>query len=100
MNDLTATGAGISRSIAAILSRLAYDDLPPDVHARIVKLFTLDTLGVIGGAAQTPGMADLLGALTAWESDGKATLLLEGRRVNPASAALANGGRRTQPRLR
>ncbi|CAA0100957.1 Uncharacterised protein [Starkeya nomas] len=90
MNDLTATGAGIGRSIAATLSRLTYDDLPPDV-ARIVKLFTLDTLGVIGGAAKAPGMADLLAALTAWEGDGKATLLLDGRRVNPASAALANG---------
>ncbi|HEY9212318.1 MAG TPA: MmgE/PrpD family protein [Ancylobacter sp.] len=90
MNDMTAAEAGIGRSIASILAGMSYEKLPPDV-VRIVKLFTLDTLGVIGGAARAPGMAELLAALTAWESDGKATLLLNGGRANPASAALANG---------
>lgn len=90
MNDMTAAGTSLGRSIATTLAGLSYEDLPPDV-VRIVKLFTLDTLGVIGGAARAPGMAELTAALTAWEEDGKATLLLSGRRANPATAALANG---------
>lgn len=80
----------IGRDLAAPLAALTYEDLPPDV-VRTVKLFTLDTLGVIAGAAKAPGMADLIAALTGWETGGKATLLLDGRKVNPASAALANG---------
>jgi 2-methylcitrate dehydratase PrpD len=78
------------REVAAAVAALRYEDLPDDV-VRIVKLFTLDTLGVIGGAARAPGMAELLAALTAWEDGGRATLLLNGRRANPATAALANG---------
>lgn len=77
------------RALAQTLAALSYDDLPVDV-VRTVKLFTLDTLGVIGGAARAPGMAALLGALTEWETAGQATLLLSGQQVNPASAALAN----------
>lgn len=80
----------MGRQLANDLAALTYDGLPPEI-VRIAKLFTLDTLGVIAGAAHAPGMAGLVAALTAWEEGGKATLLLDGRRVNPASAALANG---------
>lgn len=90
MDNLEISAANIGRDLAAKLAQLHYEDLPPDV-VRIVKLFTLDTLGVIGGAARAPGMAELIRALTEWETGGKATLLLDGRKVNPASAALANG---------
>ncbi|WP_029349174.1 MmgE/PrpD family protein [Bosea sp. 117] len=90
MNDYTAAAPGIGRAIAAVLAGLSYDDLPADV-VRTTKLFTLDTLGVIAGAARAPGMAELLAALTAWESNGKATLLLNSSKANPATAALANG---------
>ncbi|HEY0290718.1 MAG TPA: MmgE/PrpD family protein [Hansschlegelia sp.] len=86
----TDAAPSIGRDIATALAALRYDDLPEDVVG-IVKLFTLDTLGVIGGAARAPGMAELLAALTEWETSGKATLLLNGRTVNPATAALANG---------
>ncbi|CAO3440910.1 MmgE/PrpD family protein [Azospirillum endophyticum] len=80
----------IGAAIASALADLTYDRLPADV-VQTVKLFTLDTLGVIAGAAKAPGMAELLSALTAWEGEGTATLLLDGRRANPATAALANG---------
>lgn len=80
---------GFGSSIAERLAALTLSDVPPDVR-RLVKLFVLDTLGVIGGAARAPGITELTQALTAWEQDGCATLLLSGRRVNPASAALAN----------
>lgn len=80
----------IGRDIAAALAALHYEDIPADV-VRLTKLFTLDTLGVIGGAAKAPGMRELLTALTEWEASGKATLLLNGRSANPATAALANG---------
>ncbi|MCP1119672.1 MmgE/PrpD family protein [Robbsia andropogonis] len=78
------------RTLAKTLSALCFEDLPPEV-VETVKAFTLDTLGVIGGAAKAPGMRALIGALTAWETDGIATLLLDGRKVNPVSAAMANG---------
>ncbi|WP_238123191.1 MULTISPECIES: MmgE/PrpD family protein [unclassified Xanthobacter] len=80
----------IGRAVATTLAGLSFEDLPADV-VRIVKLFTLDTLGVIGGAARAPGMAELTAALSAWEACGKATMLLTGRTANPATAALANG---------
>ncbi|WP_347558375.1 MmgE/PrpD family protein [Robbsia sp. KACC 23696] len=78
------------RLLARTLSALRFEDLPPEV-VRTVKLFTLDTLGVIGGAAKAPGMQALIGAVTAWEAEGVATLLLDGRKVNPVTAAMANG---------
>jgi 2-methylcitrate dehydratase PrpD len=80
----------IGRNVAAALAKLSYENIPADV-LRLAKLFTLDTLGVIAGAAKAPGMRELLDALTEWEQSGKATLLLNGRSANPATAALANG---------
>ena len=77
-------------TLASALVDITFDDLPDSV-VQCVKLFTMDTLGVIAGAASAPGMTALISALTEWESDGVATLLLNGRRVNPVSAALANG---------
>ncbi|MGU3495472.1 MmgE/PrpD family protein [Xanthobacteraceae bacterium A53D] len=90
MNSPLASAPSIGRALAQDITRLTFADLPPDV-VKINKLFTLDTLGVIGGAARAPGMAELTTALSAWEEGGKATLLLTGRKANPATAALANG---------
>ncbi|PZO71242.1 MAG: hypothetical protein DI640_14495, partial [Sphingomonas taxi] len=88
---MTSTAApSLGWEIASTLAALRYDDLPDDVVGAI-KVFTLDTLGVIGGATRAPGMSELLAALTEWETSGKATLLLDGRTANPATAALANG---------
>lgn len=87
---MTSTAPSIGREIAKTLAAIGYDDIPADV-VEIVKLFTLDTLGVIGGARRAPGMTELLAALTEWETAGKSTLLLNGRMANPATAALANG---------
>ncbi|WP_052365471.1 MmgE/PrpD family protein [Halotalea alkalilenta] len=80
----------IGQELGAAVALLKYTDLPPAV-VDTVKLFVLDTLGVIGGAARAPGMQAMLEAIGAWETEGKATLLLNGRRVSPVSAALANG---------
>lgn len=90
MTAAVAPVAAPGREIAAALAALRYEDLPPEV-VRTVKLFTLDTLGVIGGAATAPGMAELLAAIADMEQGGKATLLLDGAAASPASAALANG---------
>lgn len=79
-------GADLARALAA----LRFDDLGTEV-VRTVKYFVLDTLGVIGGAARAPGMAELLGAVTDLESGGSARLLLNGGRASPVTAALANG---------
>jgi 2-methylcitrate dehydratase PrpD len=81
---------GLSRAIATTLARLGPDDIPPEI-VRTAKLFTLDTLGVIGGAARAPGIAELNRALQAWAGAGQATSLLGGFRTSPPDAALANG---------
>jgi len=90
MSESMADTRAYGRELADALGAIRYEDLPDDV-VRTVKLFTLDTLGVIAGAARAPGMAALIQALADWEDDGRATMLLTGARVNPASAALANG---------
>ena len=81
---------GISRRVAEAASAIAYGDIPEDV-LRTVKLFVVDTLGVIGGAARAPGIAELGARLSRWERDGSATSLVTGRRMSPPHAALANG---------
>lgn len=72
------------------LARWRYEDLPADVvHA--LKLFLIDTLGVIGGAANAPGIHELNQRLSKWEAAGAATGLIGKRRYSPPTAALANG---------
>ena len=81
---------GASLRLCETVARLRYEDLPPAV-VRVLKSFVLDTLGVIGGAAQAPGIPELNTRLTRWERDGSATALIGKRRLSPPSAALANG---------
>ena len=57
----------------------------------MLKLFMIDTLGVIAGAANAAGIRELNGRLSKWESTGSATGLLGQRRYSPPTAALANG---------
>jgi len=72
------------------LSRWRYEDLPADV-VRMLKLFLIDTLGVIAGAANAPGIRELNQRLEKWETTGSATGLHGKRRYSPPTAALANG---------
>ena len=72
------------------LTRWRYEDLPAEV-VRMLKRFMIDTLGVIGGAANAPGIRELNNRLSKWESSGSATGLVTKRRYSPPSAALANG---------
>ena len=82
--------AGASRRLAADVAQWRYEDLPPEVVATI-KRFIFDTIGVIGGAAQAPGIAELNARIARWEPTGTATGLIGKRRYSPPSAALANG---------
>src|SRR6476660_6015899 len=72
------------------LTRWRYEDLPAEV-VRMLKRFMIDTLGVIGGAANAAGICELNNRLSKWESSGSATGLVTKRRYSPPSAALANG---------
>jgi hypothetical protein len=72
------------------LTRWRYEDLPAEV-VRMLKRFMIDTLGVIGGAANAAGIRELNNRLSKWESSGSATGLVTKRRYSPPSAALANG---------
>ncbi|MBI4183682.1 MAG: MmgE/PrpD family protein [Proteobacteria bacterium] len=80
---------GFTRALAARLAALAYEDLPAEVVAT-VKLFVLDTLGVLGGGANAPGIPELIRRLAGWERGGPATVLVGKARMSPPSAALAN----------
>lgn len=81
---------GISRRFCDAVAAWSYDDIPDDV-VRTVKLFMLDTFGVIGGAARAPGIAEVNQRLARWDRDGSATSLVTGNRLSPPHAALANG---------
>ncbi len=72
------------------LARWRFEDLPADV-VHTLKLFLIDTLGVIGGADNAPGIRELNQRLATWETSGSATGLLRKRRYSPPTAALANG---------
>ena len=72
------------------LARWRYEDLPAEV-VRMLKFFLIDTLGVIAGAPNAPGIRELNQRLSKWESGGSATGLIGKRRYSPPTAALANG---------
>jgi 2-methylcitrate dehydratase PrpD len=72
------------------IARWRYEDLPSDV-VHTLKLFLLDTLGVIGGAPNAAGIRELNRRLSKWETSGSATGLIGKRRYSPPTAALANG---------
>lgn len=79
----------LGRVVAQHITSISYETLPEEV-VETIKRFTLDTLGVIIAAADAPGMAGMQAALTEWDSDGLATLILSGKRVSPVSAVLGN----------
>ena len=80
----------LSRELCEFVAGLRYEDLPREVVAT-AKALMLDTLGVIGGAREAPGIAQLNARLARWEASGSATGLVDKRRYSPPSAALANG---------
>ena len=81
---------GYSRALCATIAGWTYDTLPAPV-LRNVKALILDTLGVIGGAAHAPGIAELNTRLSRWEKTGSAAGLIGKRRYSPPTAAMANG---------
>lgn len=81
---------GFSRQLCEHIAGWRYEMLPAPV-VDTMKRFLLDTLGVIGGAARAPGIAELNGRLARWETSGSATGLIGKRRYSPPTAALANG---------
>ena len=82
--------ADFSLGLCAQLAAWRYEQLPAPV-ARMVKLMLVDTLGVVGGAARAPGIAELNARLARWEGGGPATGLIGKRGFSPPTAALANG---------
>jgi len=93
MAGAESTGAAsgrLERELARHLASLRQAHLPPELLER-AKLWILDSFGVLAGAASSPAVKEVAQAVGAWESAGRATLLLEGRRASPSSAALVNG---------
>ena len=89
MPDRAVISQNLSRDLCATLAAWRYEDLPAVVVQQI-KLFMLDSLGVIGGAAAAPGMAELHGRLARWESTGRCASLLGGWHGSPPNAAFGN----------
>ncbi len=81
---------GYSHALCNAIAGWTYDLLPAPVLGN-VKALILDTLGVIGGAANAPGIPELNARLARWEKTGSATGLIGKRRYSPPTAALANG---------
>jgi 2-methylcitrate dehydratase PrpD len=81
---------GFSREVMAAYENWGYSSLPTSVVNRI-KLFVLDTLGVIAAAAEAPGIPEVNRLLLGWEGAGPSTMLIGKGRVAPPTAALANG---------
>ena len=81
---------GFSREVMAAYENWSYSSLPASVVNR-VKLFVLDTLGVIAAAADAPGIPEVNRLLLGWEGAGPSTMLIGKGRVAPPTAALANG---------
>ena len=81
---------GLSSALCAEARRIEFSGIPAEVIDRI-KLFLVDTFGVIRGATDAPGLSALNQRLAKWEQSGSATVLLSGRTLSPPSAALANG---------
>lgn len=82
--------ADFSLKLCESIAAWRYEDLPAPV-VRTLKHFLIDTLGVIGGAAEAPGIPQLNERLARWETIGSATGLLGARRYSPPTAAMANG---------
>ncbi len=81
---------GYSHALCANIAAWTYDQLPAPVRHN-VKALILDTLGVIGGAANAPGIPELNTRLAQWEKTGSATGLIGKRKYSPPTAAMANG---------
>src|SRR4029078_3793033 len=79
-----------SREIMSAYENWSYASLPTSVVARI-KLFVLDTLGVIAAASAAPGGPEMTRLLLGWEGAAPSTMLIGKGRVAPPTAALANG---------
>jgi 2-methylcitrate dehydratase PrpD len=89
--DIDPHAPGLGASLAATLADLDWADIPPDLVQKL-KLYVLDNLGVLGGAAHAAGITELNLALLAFEpSGGLATVLTTRRRVSPPDAAFING---------
>jgi 2-methylcitrate dehydratase PrpD len=80
----------LSRSLCDDIATWRFEDLPADV-VHTTKLFVLDTLGVIGGGARAPAIAEVRNRMTRWEKNGSATSLIGKGRMSPPHAALVNG---------
>src|SRR5258708_3916887 len=81
---------GFSRDVCAAYEGWTYEMLPAEVVHR-VKLFVLDTLGVIAAASRAGGIPELNRQLSAWEKTGVSTALIGKWRASPPTAAMANG---------
>lgn len=78
------------RYVAQRFAQIGWEDLPQTVR-RTTRLFLLDTLGVIAGAAKAPGMRELLATVETFEPQGNASVIIAGIRRSSVVAALVNG---------
>ena len=83
----------MTSDMASFAESLRYDDLPPDLLAILRRSFT-DTMGVVAiGSGTEMSRIARRGAVAVWGVGGAggARMLMDGRVVSPAGAAMAGG---------
>lgn len=79
-----------AEQLATFVERLKYDDIPPEVIAR-VKLHILDILGIGLAASEMEYAGAIAETVRAWGGQPQSTVLRYGDRLPAPSAVLANG---------
>lgn len=82
---------GASRTLVEAFAGWRYEEHLPPLVAERIKLFVLDTLGVIALAAGQPEVVSVNRRLAAWAGSGTASGLIGALPLPPPFAALANG---------
>ncbi|HUG63101.1 MAG TPA: MmgE/PrpD family protein [Methylomirabilota bacterium] len=83
-------GSGLTRRLAAFLTRVQASDLPKDVHSA-ARRGVLDWLGCAFAGSGHPSVDILLRTLATVSGGSSATVMARGLRLAPLEAALANG---------
>src|SRR5262245_27643336 len=88
--DWTATGAGLTQSLAARAQAVRYDQLSPEAR-QLVRQCVLDYVAVTLAGAAEPLAAMVLAELAEQGGAPHATIFLHGGKLPALSAALVNG---------
>lgn len=88
MSHFDHVARGIGNKLVEHVSRVHFEDLPPQV-VHYCKLLIMDSFGVTFPGSQAPGCSSVVDLAKAWGGSGS-TILIYGHEVTPPFSALAN----------